>query len=90
MSDMEEMKHTLEALQKELAELGKGKESTDEEAEQPLRQVMYVPKERKLKNFGGHPKTVGTQQKVLDDLTPMVKTWMLHKAPPVEANQSEN
>ena len=69
MSDMEEMKRTLEVLQKELAELRKGKESTDEEDEQPLRQIMYVPKERKLKKFGGHPKTDSDQtaEEFIDD-----------------------
>lgn len=40
-------------LQKELDHL-KGKEPKQPE---PVRQVMYVPRERKLKKFAGHPKT---------------------------------
>ena len=40
-------------LQKELDDL-KGKEPKQPE---PVRQVMYVPRERKLKKFTGHPKT---------------------------------
>ena len=56
MSGLDELRSALVQLQKELDDL-KGK-STGKKPEQsePVRHIVYVPRERKLRKFTGHPK----------------------------------
>ena len=61
MSDLDVLRIALAQLQKEMNDL-KGK-STCKKPEQsdPVRQVMYVPRESRLRKFAGHPKSDSDQ-----------------------------